>query len=852
MDARTHWNLFASLACALLLSAPCTSRSAAAEANTPSGAEDFSHPAGRDWPIAGGDWNNTRYSTLDQINTHSVTRLGAVWLSEKFDEGGTSRVTPIVRDGLMFVSAGRKVYALNPKTGARVWSYQTVPDMPPVGRVPVAQPAEGAPTLPDEVPNDRGVGVGGGLVFVGLRDGNVIALDERTGALQWVRQTGAEQPKKGQWAAVPPLYYNGNILTGLSNGDTFLRGRLTELDAVTGHERWRLFTIPAPGDSGHESWPALSDVWKVGGGGVWSNLAVDPALGVVYATTGNAVPMFAGDVRPGNNLYTCSVLAVSATTGTLQWYYQLVHHDVFDGDIGTPVILYDAHVGGQVHKALAALRADGYLYQLDRRTGAPLLPVKERPVPQLRSQATAPTQPFPVGGESILMSCEDWKKETLPAGFVLGCMWTAPASPTDPQNVLAPFPSVRATPMAYSPQTEYFYAQGTSMLGWPRRAADPFFFDFGSTIPGLHAYKELAAIDSHTGKIAWRRRIRASVIGGLPIHLSGGPLVTAGGLLFQSLGDGNFAALDAGSGSVLWRFQTGMGGAGGAPASYAIDGEQYVAVPMGRAIWTFKLGGTLPGAADPAILTEEAFSGPVIDTSQIETTTLDSSTSGSGTRYFVDEYTFHPYRARVAVGTEVLFVNNGDIRHEIVATDGSWGTGPLSPTQEARVRFDKPGRYIYICKDHPWVYGQISVEATNTTAAGKRDSQPTAPIELHSNSPDVQTRRGKEQFDRNCSTCHGVDLNGRATAPPLSGSTFMLHWQSAAVGDLFDRIRTTMPQAKPGSLDRQTYLDIVAYLLRANDAAAASGALEDDPYVLKKLTVQGYHNPLAAQPSTRN
>src|SRR5262249_51028363 len=156
----------------------------------------------------------------------------------------------------------------------------------------------------------------------------------------------------------------------------------------------------------------------------------------------------------------------------------------------------------------------------------------------------------------VLMSCDDWQKEPLPEGFTLGCMWTPPASSTDPPNVLAPFPGARAIPMAYSPLTGYFYAQGTSVLSWPRRAPDPFFFDFSTALPGLRAYKHLVAIDSRRGKVVGRAPLPASVYHGLPSHLTAGPLVTAGGVLFQTVGDGHVVGFDAATGGLLWRFQT--------------------------------------------------------------------------------------------------------------------------------------------------------------------------------------------------------------------------------------------------------------------------------------------------------
>ena len=804
---------------AFLLWVPLVTQSQSAQQSPAPQYAGLNRPAGREWPISGGDWSNTRYSALTQVNTLNVAKLGLAWISTKFDEGGASRVTPIVRDGLMLVTAGREVYAMSARTGERVWTYNTTPDTP----VPGPTTASGAE------PNWRGVGVGQGLVFVGLQDGSVVALEERTGEWVWTQQTGADPPKEGQSAATAPLYVNGVVFTGLSNGDNNLRGRLTALDAATGRKLWQRFSIPGPGEPGHGTWPSLNDTWKAGGGGIWTNPAVDPELGLVYFGTGNAVPALAGDWRPGANLYTCSVLAVDVRTGELRWHYQLVHHDLFEGDVGTSVVLYDAQLGGKTRKALAVLRADGYLFSLDRETGKPLLPVRERPVPQMRSQLTSPTQPFPAVGESFLMSCEDWKRERLPAGFRLGCMWTPPASPppsNDPQNVLAPFPSVRIQPMAYSPQTGYFYAQGISMLEWPRRSQDPYFLRLYFTYPDAQAYGELAAIDGRTGKIAWKRRTP-------PGFFNGGALATAGGLLFRSAADGNVEAYDARTGDVLWRFQTGIVRGSGPLVSYEMEGEQYVALSLGSAVWAFRLGGKNATATAPAIPTwEEQVASPVVDTREIDTTSVDRT----GMRYFVDEYAFTPYRARVHAGDTMLFVNNGSVRHEIVALDGSWGTGPLSPTQEASVRFSQPGVYTYRCKEHPWAYGRILVEPY-----GQSDSRGTGITASPATDPDgiaEQAMRGRARYNKDCSACHGEDLGGRAPAPALSGSTFLSHWKHATVGELLDRIRTTMPQARPGSLDRTAYLDIVAYLLRANDIVSVSSEIQDDPRSLGGITIE--------------
>lgn len=711
----------------------------------------------------------------------------------------------------MFVTAHRSIYALNAKNGETIWTYVSPRQSSDHDRRDHLGASSAAP-------NFRGVAVGHGLVFAGLQDGHVIALNERTGDFVWIHQTGLTDPKQGQSASPAPTYADGIVFAGLSNGDANLRGRVTAIDAATGKRLWQFFTVPAPGDAGHETWPADSNIWKLGGGGVWTNVAVDRQLGIAYVTTGNAVPAFAGDLRPGDNLFTCSLLAIDIKTGRLRWHYQLVRHDVFDADAGTPAIIYETKIDGRLRKAIAVLRADGYLFQFDRETGEPLMPMHDRDVPQLASQRTAATQPFPETGDSILMSCEDWKKAGLPEGFTLGCMWTPPFSPTpssEPQNVLAPFPSVRVGAMAYSPDTGYFYAHGTSFLAWARRSQDPYYLTFDTTVLNIPSYGLLAAIDSRTGRLAWTRSVLTAK-GGLPFQ-RGSLLATAGGLVFRSSVDGNVEAYDASTGHVLWTFQTAAENLEGAPMSYAIDGEQYIALSIGSAVMALKLGGKASDVP-PRKLTstvQERFVGPVTEADEIETTTFHQSRFGSGTRYFVDEYTFNPHRARVKAGTTVLFVNNGSLRHEIVSIDDSWGTGPLGPAEEAWVTFTKAGSQTYICREHPWSYGQILIEQDTTTSLSTASATGTN-SELITNATTDQLTLGKNQFFKNCGACHGEDLLGRSPAPALSGPTFTSRWANIPMTQLVNRIRTTMPPGNPDSLPQSAYDNIATYLLYSN------------------------------------
>ena len=745
-----------------------------------------------EWPLVHGNSSNDRYSTLEGINTHTVKQLGGAWVSKKFEDGASSRSSPVVKDGAMYVTAGTRVYALSAKTGETLWTWRSSVAL-----------------------SWQGVAVGEGLIFVGSQTGRVEALDEKTGKAVWSQQIGEVPAQKGESVTGAPTYWKGIVFAGLANGDWALRGRVVALDAKTGRELWHFFTVPGPGETGHDSWDQQNNVWKIGGGGVWQTGAVDPSLGLVYFVTGNPIPPFGGEERPGNNLFTCTVLALEMKTGKLRWHYQLVHHDVWEGDIATPLLLYDAQVAGQSLKGVGIMRADGYLFLLNRETGHPIFPVEERPVPQDARMATSPTQPYPVGADEVLPDCDKWRTTKIPSGFEVGCFFTP--SYYDKLNVLRPFFGMRIAPMSYSQETGYFYATGVVFLGWRRRTDDPYMLlDLGDTAPGLHSSGVLAAIDSRTDKIVWEKRLNSR---------GGGLLATAGGLVFESEADGNFTAYDAKTGEVLWQFQIGLAGRGlssggrGPATTYEIDGEQYVAVPAGSSVWAFKLGGKLQPilrtSASVASSDDEEFSGPINDTSEIETTSLDRDGNQpvGGQRYYIDEYKFNPMRARVKTGTRVTWINNGKIIHTIAAKDGSWTTGPINPAQNGYVTFDKPGSYTYICKDHPWVYGQILVvDQSASNGLYSRD----------------QADRGKVLYNQSCRSCHTETLKGGDQIPSLVGETFMSHWQGRIVKDLFDRVRTTMPQTNPGSLSDRDYIDIISYLLAANDFPSGKQELKSN------------------------
>ena len=658
------------------------------------GQSGFDYPA-RDWPAVGGNWLSSRYSTLTDISTNSIDQLSGAWVTQ-FAGGGSSRSTPVVQDGVLYVTAGANVFAIDGATGETIWRWQ--PDS----------------ANPRMVPTWQGVGLGGGLVFVGLRSAEVAALRQDTGELVWTEGVGSMPPQVGEGVTTAPLYAKGQVFVGLANGDAGGQGRIIALDAETGETQWTFFVVPRPGEFGHDTWPQDSDIWTLGGGGVWLNGTVDPDLGLVYFATGNPVPMFGGEIRKGDNLFTASVLALGMKTGERRWHYQVVHHDLWDADIATPLLLYEADVDGQPRKALAAMRADGYLFLFDRETGESLTPIEERPVPQDAFQHTAPTQPFPVGIEGILPDCSFWR-DSVPPPFELSCSGFTPLS-VDQHTVVAPgvpIPLVRVAPMSFNPETGFIYTQGRVMVGRARRFEDPWLHWAGGyqvTLPDPVGV--IVAIDPRSGKVVWKHESRSARLG------ASGPLTTAGGLMFRGAIDGQVEAYDARTGEQVWTFQTGnLGGwrRPGPSATYDIDGTQYVAIAMGRELWAFTLDGTVPERPSPPSDWEQetsvAFGAPVRPTQQIETATAVESRFGTvgGKRYALEEHAFNPMRARVTAGVRVRFVNNGEVAHTVTARDGSWTTGALEPARFAYVAFDEPGSTIYHCTDHPWAIGEIII-----------------------------------------------------------------------------------------------------------------------------------------------
>ncbi len=646
--------------------------------------------SGAEWPAPGGDWGATRYSTLDQINVSNISRLGGAWSNELPDRQASKAPIVVVGGRMFVVSSTGTIFALDPGSGKTLWTFK--PETPFSG--------------------SRGVGIGEGLLFAGLRDSSVIAISQQTGDVVWRHSRDADIPVQGISSAA--AYGNGVVVSVVSGGDNFARGRAFGLDAKTGERLWKFEVVPGPGEPGHDTWPQDSDIWKYGGGALWTTPSVDAGLGLVYLETGNAVPQWGGEIRAGNNLFDNSVVALELKTGKLRWYYQLVHHDIWEHDVSTPLVLYDEVANGRTRKLMAAMRTDGVMFYLDRETGKPVLPIEERPVKQDAFLKTSPTQPFTVGADRVGPECVD--KKMIPPGFVAGCYFD-PIT-IDSPNRYMPHMNMRQTPMAYSPETRYLYASACVNPAWIRRADSPWVFLRPIRLPGQQQYGLMAAVDSRTGKIAWQKRVPyAGCEGG------SGATATAGGLVFHVEPDGEFQAYNAKSGAVVWHFQTGEvgvgGGAGpggGSAVSYSVDGTQYVALAMNHRVWAFKIDGSVPPMpAPPPPPTSIQWEGRVEDAEANPTIQLGTvqnyniATAGRREEWHNEDGIATP-RVKVKPGASVTFKNTTKTTRTISARDGSWTTGEIAPGASASVTVAKAGAYEYVCKERPWSFGQLIVE----------------------------------------------------------------------------------------------------------------------------------------------
>lgn len=510
-----------------------------------------------------------RYSPLKQINTKNVKRLVPVWnLSMNNDKGQTAQ--PLVVDGVMYVTDDKHTVAIDAATGRQIWRHTI--DYPPE-----------TPRIVCCGISNRGAAVYGNKIFRTTLDAHLLALDIKTGKEVW--RSKAIDWKTGYSMTISPLVANGVVVTGISGGEFGIRGFIDGWDPETGKQLWRRYTVPGPGEKGHETW--VGESWKTGGAPAWLVGSYDPKLDLMYYGIGNPSP-WSTKYRKGDNLYSGSVIALRPKTGEIVWHYQFNPNDPFDFDSTNEMVLADMKVDGKTRKVLMHADRNGFFYVLDRTNGQLL-----RANPFVKRITWAKGIDAKTGRP---IETEATKK--------------ARESGEPMEQWPSPFGGKNAPPMSYSPITRLVYAN-TNNIGWNRKeienpytAGKEWFVGIDLAAGPVFAKDEplgyLKAIDPLTGKTKWEVPT--------PVPHWAGVITTAGGLLFTGDQMGEFAAYDAKTGKKLWKFQTGSGIVG-QPVTWSMKGKQYVSilsgsgalyatiagdprlanVPKGGSVWTFAL-----------------------------------------------------------------------------------------------------------------------------------------------------------------------------------------------------------------------------------------------------------------------
>jgi alcohol dehydrogenase (cytochrome c) len=497
------------------------------------------------WLTYGGNYSSQRFSELKQIDTKNVGSLKMQWVYQ-LRQTGINESSPIVVGGIMYITEPPStVTALDVRTGKAIWRY--------------------VPKLPKNLltiglfPTNRGVAILGDTVYVATIDSYLVALDAKTGAVRW--RTHVAENKEGYAITQAPLAINGKIITGTGGGEAGLRGILDAYDAKTGKRLWRIWTVPAAGEPGVETWSG--DSWKWGGATTWNGGSYDPESNTIYWGTGQPTPDWNGDGRLGDNLYSCSLLAIDADTGKMKWYFQFTPHETHDWDSAEPPILFDATLNGKPRKLVALANRNAFYYVLDRVTGQFLVGV---PFAKQTWAKELDAKGRPILADNIEPSAQG----TLVYPAITGAVnWSSPS---------------------YSPLTGLFYVNTREMGAYyfkgkptiePANPADTGGGGGQRTLSGDNAYNAIRALEATTGKRKWQFKMSGG-------DTWTGVLSTAGGLVFSADGSGNLFALDAETGKALWNFNLGVGFRAN-PVTYAVDGKQYIAVSAGNSLFVFSL-----------------------------------------------------------------------------------------------------------------------------------------------------------------------------------------------------------------------------------------------------------------------
>lgn len=514
---------------------------------------------GKNWVSYGRDYTNQRYSPLKQVHDRNVKDLGVAWIFQTgISRLGSFETSPIVVDGVMYVTTPyNTAMALDARTGRQIWRYEHKPS--------IASPIYCCG------PNNRGVAISDGTVYMATLDARLLALDAATGKVKW--DIEVSDPEAGYSQTMAPLIIDNMVIIGTSGAEYGIRGFVRAYDKNDGHQIWNFYTLPDKGWEGnfaertnegedlHRNIAAekaamaqYGDAWQRGGGSVWMTPAYDAASHMIYFAVGNPSPDLDGGVRPGDNLYTESVVAIDARTGEYKWHYQEVPHDVWDLDAVSPPVLVTLKDGT---KAVAQAGKTAWVYVWNAATGKLI-----RRSDEFNRHEAYFSQPTADGVRML-------------PGANGGSEWS---------------------PTAVNPDLGFMYVLGIEQPmhyithSAPLEKGKLWLGSAFKAVPGETQWGTFTAINLNTGRRAWQVKTDQPMIGGA--------LATAGGLVFTGEGNGMFKAYDAKGGKLLWSFQAGAG-CNAPPVSYMVDNKQYIAVacggnfqmgfPLGDAILVFAL-----------------------------------------------------------------------------------------------------------------------------------------------------------------------------------------------------------------------------------------------------------------------
>jgi alcohol dehydrogenase (cytochrome c) len=499
-------------------------------------------PIAENWLSYNGDYTGRRYSILHEVSASNVAQLRAQWVFHA-PNSSSLEVTPVVVDGIMFVTAANDAYALDAQSGRTLWHYSR----------PITE------GLIDDASqhHNRGVGVWRTHVFMETDNAHLLCLDARSGHLVW--DVAYTDGNRNYGATSAPLVIKDKVIVGTSGGDDGIRGFVAAYDAESGKEVWRFWTIPGPGEFGSSSWPGES--YKLGGGTTWMPGTFDPELNTIFWGTSNPAPDFDGGPRPGDDLYTDCLLALDPDTGKLKWYFQFTPHDLFDYDAVETPVLVDSTFRGQPRKLIVQANRNGFLYVLDRTNGKFL---SARPFAEKLNWATG----IDDKGRPIRTGLQPTTEGTrVCPGFVGATNWYSPSY--NPQNSRFYFMALNTCNIFFLKPQEFKPGQTYYSTGTHRSKGD-------------YNQKVLLAFALDDYKPAWRY-VQAG-----EGRSSGGTMTTASGLVFFGDDTQTFEAVDAQTGKPLWHFNTGQN-ITASPMTYAVNSKQYVAIAAGSDVFSFAL-----------------------------------------------------------------------------------------------------------------------------------------------------------------------------------------------------------------------------------------------------------------------